>query len=87
MREVTKAEFKRIYFSCGGGRDGWDAAYWKRFFEDEVRPSMKFMTEDPETPQHTKMFIVADFGAHEYRVFFKTEAETDDFMEFPGDDS
>ena len=84
MREVTKSEFKQIYFERGGGRDGWDAAYWKRFFEDDPRPGMKFMVEEPATARDSTMWIVS--GANEYRLFFRTEEASDDMLVFPSTD-
>ncbi len=46
MREVTKSEFKRIYFEVGGCCDGWDAVHWNRTFEDNPHPGMRLMVED-----------------------------------------
>ena len=86
MREVTKDEFKRVYFKLGGGRGGWDAEYWKRTFDDAARPGMKFMVEDPATPAHTAMWIVSDFAVSEYRLFFRTDDESDAMLEFPDTD-
>ena len=87
MREVTKSEFKAIYFDFGGGRDGCDDRYWNRFFEHDGRSDMKYRVEEPESPVHVRMMIVSDFGAHEYRLFFMTEEGEDDLFEFPGDDA
>lgn len=83
MREVTKDEFKRIYFELGGCRDGWDAAHWKQTFEDNPRPGMKFRVEDPETEEDTCMWIVSDFAVNEYRMFFRTPERSDSILEFP----
>ena len=83
MREVTKSEFKRIYFELGGGRDGWDATYWKQNFEDSPRQGMKFMVEDPATAQDTTMWLISDFGANEYRIFFRTSEHSDNMLVFP----
>ena len=83
MREVTKNEFKQIYFELGGGRDGWDAAHWKRTFEDDPRPDMRFMVEEPATAHDTTMWIVSDFAVNEYRLFFRTAEHSDDMLVFP----
>ena len=85
MREVTKSEFKDIYFRLGGGRDGWDEAYWNESLEHDARSDMKFKVEEPETPRHVRMMIVTDFGAHEHRLFFMTEEGEDDLFQFPGE--
>jgi hypothetical protein len=83
MREVTKSEFKQIYFELGGGRGGWDAAHWKRAFEDDPRPGMRFMVEAPATARDTTMWIMSDYAAKEYRLFFRTEEDSDNMLEFP----
>jgi hypothetical protein len=83
MREVTKSEFKQIYFERGGGRDGWNAAYWKQFFEDAPHPGMKFMVQEPATARNTTMWIVSDFSTNEYRLFFVAEEQSDTMLRFP----
>ncbi len=83
MREVTKSDFKRIYFEVGGCRDGWDATHWKRSFEDNPRPGMRFMVEDPATAHDTTMWIVSDFAVNEYRLFFRAAEHSDDMLVFP----
>jgi len=44
---------------------------------------MKYLVEEPETPEHTRMMIVTDNTAKEYRLFFFTEEAEDRFFEFP----
>mgnify|MGYP001056428289 CR=1 FL=1 len=83
MREVTRSEFKRIYFELGGERDGWTAAQWKRTFEDDPRPGMKFLVEDPASESDTSMWLVSDFEANEYRLFFRTAERSDNMLVFP----
>jgi len=85
MKEVTKEQFKEIYFSLGGGF-GWDSDYWNKFFEDEARPGMKYLVEEPRTPEHTRMMIVTDYGEKEYRLFFLTEEDEEIFFSFPDKD-
>jgi hypothetical protein len=82
MKEVTKEQFKEIYFRLGGGL-GWDADYWNKFFEVERRSGMKYLMEEPATPEHTRMMIVTDYGANEYRLFFLTEESEESFFRFP----
>ena len=85
MKEVTKEEFRRIYFRLGGGAaSGWDLEYWNKFFETEKYPGMKYLAEEPEPPAHTRMMIVTDFGSREYRLFFLTEESEESFFDFPG---
>ena len=76
FREVAKEKFKEIYFRLGGGESsGWTADYWQKFFEDEVKPSWKYMVEEPRTAEHVRMNIITDHKAEEYRLFFTTEEE------------
>lgn len=84
MKEVTKGQFKEVYFNLGGGTaTGWDLEYWNRFFEDEKRPGMKYLLEEPETPEHTRMMIVTDYDRNEYRLFFLTGESEESLFEFP----
>jgi hypothetical protein len=87
MKEVTKDQFREIYFKLGGGdAAGWGLDYWNKFFEDESKSKgMKYLVEEPETPEHTRMMIVTDFGTREYRLFFFTEESEESFFEFPGE--
>lgn len=81
MREVTKDEFKRVYLARGGADSGWTLDYWDRCIEPHATPAMRFVLEEPPTPQHTRMMIVA--GRHEHRLFFLTEDAEESFFEFP----
>ena len=84
MKEVTKEEFKKLYLKFGGGdATGWGLDYWNKFFAD--RTDMKYLVDEPETPQHTRMTIVTDPHAKEYRQFFLTEEEDERFLEWPGE--
>lgn len=84
MKEVTKEEFKEIYFRLGdGAATGWDLEYWNKFFEDEKRPGMKYLLKEPETPEHTRMMIVTDYSRNEYRLFFFTEENEESFFDYP----
>lgn len=86
MKEVTKEEFKEVYFKLGGGAaTGWDLEYWNSFFETEERPGMKYLLEEPETPEHVRMMIVNDYDRNEYRLFFLTEESEESFFDFPGE--
>ena len=86
MKQVIKEEFKKLYFKFGGGAaTGWDLNYWNKFFADDEKTDMKYSVEEPETPEHTRMMIVTDFSAKEYRMFFLTEEGEDRFCKFPGE--
>jgi hypothetical protein len=80
MREVSKAEFKDMYFRFGRAADGWGPDYWDKFFENDEHGPMKYSIEEPESPEHCRMMIVSDFGAREYRLFFLTEEAEERFF-------
>jgi hypothetical protein len=87
MKEVTKEQFKELYFRLGGGEAaGWDEEYWNKFLGDEKRPGRKFLLEEPETPEHTRMMIVEDLDSNECRLFFLTEESEETFFDFPDSD-
>jgi len=82
MKEVTKEKFKEVYLKLGGGAEtGWSLEYWNKFYEDTKKPGMKYLLEEPATPEHTRMFIVDD--VNEYRLFFLTEESEESFFAFP----
>lgn len=85
MKEVTKEQFKEVYFRLGGGASGWGLDYWNKFFEHD-ESGRKYLVEEPKTPQHTEMMIVTDGDAHEYRLFFMTDESMEAFFDFPGKD-
>lgn len=87
MKEVAKEDFRRVYFKLGGGdRAGWGAAYWEMFFEREPKPGMKYLVQEPESPKHTRMMIVTDNHAHQYRLFFLTENDEERLFDCPGEE-
>ena len=86
MKEVTKEEFKEFYFKLGGGAaTGWGLDYWNKFFPDNEETGMKYLVEEPATPEHTSMIIVTDGSAKEHRLFFMTVEAEERFWEFPGE--
>lgn len=85
FNEVSKEEFREVYFRLGGGdSSGWTADYWRTSFEDEANPDWRFMVEEPRSPAHERMWIVTDHETKEYRLFFMTEQSTEDFYDYPG---
>jgi hypothetical protein len=65
-REITKEEFKRLYFQNAGY--GWTEEYWDKFFEHEE--GKKYFYREPDSPQATRMFIGSDAQSH--RIYFLT---------------
>ena len=85
MKEVTKEQFKAAYFRYGGGEaTGWGLDYWRQFFENDHKEDRKYLLQEPETPEHTRMMIVTDGGRNEHRMFFMTEGGEESFFNFPG---
>jgi hypothetical protein len=83
MKEVTREKFKEIYFKLGGGVEtGWSLETWNSTFGDEKIPGMKYLYEEPATPEHARMMIVVDYDMHEYRLFFFSEESEESFFEF-----
>jgi len=75
---VSKEEFSSIYFRLGGGpRSGWTADYWKRNLADLDPAAWRFLVEDPASAAHDQMWMVADHGAGEVRLFFTDESGDD----------
>jgi hypothetical protein len=84
MKEGTREQFKEIYFKLGGGAEtGWGLEYWNESFEGEKIPGMKYLMEEPATPEHTRMMIVTDYGLNEHRLFFLTEESEESLFDFP----
>ncbi len=83
MKEVTKEEFKSVYFKYGKEDDGWNQEYWDKFYEN--KNDSKFLVELPTNNTKTRMMIVNDFANNEYRLFFvsidEEEALFDDFTQ------
>lgn len=80
-KEVSKETFKETYFKLGGGRKtGYDLVDWNMSYEKNEK-GMKYLVREPETAQHTRMMIVTDYACKEYRMFFLTEKEEEDFFD------
>ena len=84
MKTVTKAEFKDMYFALGKGEDGWTRDYWDRHLEVDMYADMKYLVEEPLSPEKNRIMIVTDFDAHEQRMFFLDVEEEESFFSFPG---
>jgi hypothetical protein len=86
FKEVTKEEFKEVYFRLGGGQSsGWTADYWRKNFKGKFKSGWRFMVEEPRSAEHDRMWVVTDHQAQEHRLFFMTEQSAEDFMEWPGE--
>jgi hypothetical protein len=80
-REVTKQEFKKLYFKSASRKSGWTKEYWDQFYEGEKNKQYFFC--EPDTSDHTRMFIVS--GNTKHRMIFLTEDAEETFFYFPED--
>jgi len=57
-KEVTKEEFKALYFKYATPHSGWTEDYWNQFYEKDE--GKRYFFTKPQTPESTSMFIVDD---------------------------
>jgi len=74
--QVSKIEFKELYFSYAQPNSGWTEDYWNQFFELEQDESYYF--EQPESPAKDRMMIVS--GDKKHRMIFLTENSEEAFF-------
>ena len=74
--QVSKIEFKKLYFDYAQPNSGWTEDYWNQFFETEQDKSYFF--EEPESPAKDRMMIVS--GDKKHRMIFLTENSEDSFF-------
>ena len=79
-QEVSKSEFKNLYFKYATPNSGWTEDYWNKFYESEE--GKKYFFASPETPESIRMFIIS--GAGEHQIIFLTEDAEESFFDFPG---
>jgi hypothetical protein len=70
-REVTKQEFKELFFKYGvaSNYSGWTEDYWNRFHEHET--NARYFFTEPTSPGQLRMFISSGGGTH--RIFLLSE--------------
>jgi hypothetical protein len=86
FKEVTREEFKEVYFRLGGGASsGWTAEHWQEVIEPYTGLGWRFIVEEPSSAEHNRMWVVADHKAKEHRLFFTTEQSEEHFFEWPGE--
>jgi hypothetical protein len=74
--QVSKDEFKKLYFNYAQPNSGWTEDYWNQFFELEKDKSYFF--EEPESPATDRMMIVSGDNGH--RMIFLTENSEEAFF-------
>jgi hypothetical protein len=78
-QEVTKAEFKSLFFKHATPNSGWSDDYWQLFYEKETGKT--YFYAKPQTPEYTRMFIISD--STKRRMIFLTEDAEEVFFDFP----
>jgi hypothetical protein len=71
-REVSKQEFKELFFKYG-----WAEDYWERFHEHEQ--NARYFFTEPSSPDQTRMFISSGQGEH--RIFLLSEEAEESFFD------
>jgi hypothetical protein len=79
-REVSKAEFKKLYFRYASPGSGWTEDYWNNFYENEE--NKKYFFTAPDSHLSTQLFIISDDSTR--RMVFLTEDSTESFFDNPG---
>ncbi|MFA5830110.1 MAG: hypothetical protein WC843_06520 [Candidatus Gracilibacteria bacterium] len=79
--EVTKEQFKTLYFQYATPDSGWGEANWHSTFEKQEGEKYFFMkSANPEA------VMCISTGQKENRIYFLTEDALDSFYDFPGKD-
>jgi len=69
-----------MYMNFRTDGDGWSDEYWDHFYENQTN-NLYFFTE-PETPEHTRMFISGGQGS--VHLFLMTEESEEGLFDYPG---
>ncbi len=73
-KEVSKEEFKKVYFEHLGS--GWTEEYWNKFFESEQ--NHKYFVRESDSIEANRMFMTSGKGIH--RLYFLTEESEENFF-------
>ena len=79
-KELTKTEFKKMYMKHRTDGDGWSDEYWEHFYEH--KEANQYLFTEPETPEHTRMFISGDHNS--VHLFFMTSDSEESLFDYPG---
>ena len=79
-KKLSKAEFKEAYMKYRTEGDGWSDNYWDHFYKNQEGGS--YWITEPETPQHTRMFISGGPGS--VHLFFMTDESEERLFDYPG---
>ncbi len=78
-REISKDEFKKIYFKYGTESNGWSKSYWEQFFENKIVEKYE-VTGDPDDDNLSMMIST---GQDECRIMLMKDEAIDRFFETP----
>ena len=78
--ELTKMEFKKMYMKYRTKGDGWSDKYWEHFYEHQN--GKQYFFEEPETPEHNRMFINSSHDS--VHLYFMTLDAEESFFDYPG---
>ncbi len=78
-REVTKQEFKELFFKYGVAQSngGWNEGYWNEFYEREN--NARYFFTEPASPDQVRMFISSGGGTH--RIFLLSKEAEESFVD------
>ena len=80
QKELSKMEFKKLYMNYRKDGDGWSDEYWDHFYENQQ--AKKYFFTEPETPDHSRMFI--NESGDRVCLFFMTLDAEESFFDYPG---
>ena len=81
MKEITKQEFKKLFYKYATPESGWSRSAWRKSFGRDLGYEMKYKFEEPPSPAHDRLYIVTDSGAREHRMFFMTDEADEAFYD------
>jgi len=83
MKEVTREEFKKLFFEHATPGSGWTHESWKQI-DQGPDADTKYLYKPPATPLHDRLYISS--GDAECRMFFMTDESDEAFFDHPGRD-
>ena len=79
-KELSKAEFKKMYMHHRTDGDGWTDDYWDHFFEKKT--GKRYFYEKPKTAEHKRMFV--NQSIESVSLYFMTLDSEESFFDYPG---
>lgn len=82
-KEITKEEFKKIYFENAQPNSGWTQDYWYHFYENEE--NIRYFLAPKSSKNENRMFISSNKDSH--RIYFLTEESEESFFRQSAEDN